>query len=623
MHDFAPHSFASPGKGDKNMSQTLKPKSPTRGQRHSAAWGKRLTMLMVLLVAEAAFAQNWDGDGRPVGKFAPDLAPTLTRAHQGRTANETVKVIVQYKQIPQAEQEGRMQRLGGRLNHRLGMVKGIALTIPSSALPALEADPEVLSVSIDHPMKGLDDVTDAATNVSAAWNAGFNGTGVGVAVIDSGINDSHQDLWNASETHTRVVYRQDFTGTPNSNLFGAKYDTYGHGTHVAGIIGGNGYLSGGSYTGVAPNVNLIDLRALDMNGAGTDSNVIAAIEEAITLKNTYNIRVINLSLGRGIFSSYTQDPLCQAVEAAWKAGIVVVVAAGNYGRVSISGSNGFGTITAPGNDPYVLTVGAMKSNGSSAQSAETLASYSSKGPTTYDHVVKPDLVAPGNDIVSLAAPGATLETVYPSELVTGSDGRNHYFTLSGTSMATPVVAGAVALLLQQNSALTPDQVKARLMKTTYKVFPTSTVAWVPHLSQNYTDFYDLLSVGSGLLNMQSAVSNTDLTPATVGAALSPSLVYKPSNNTVSLVYGNGSVAAGSVVWGSSVVWGTSVVWGSNVSGSSVVWGSSLPWNSNALSAFSVVWGSSTGTGTQATSVVWGASVLNTNGAFSDAGDDEQ
>jgi serine protease AprX len=271
----------------------------------------------------------------------------------------------------------------------------------------------------------------------------------------------------------------------------------------------------------------------------------------------------------------------------------------------------------------VLTVGAMKSNGSSTQSAETLASYSSKGPTTYDHVVKPDLVAPGNAVVSLEAPGATLETAYPGELVAGNDGKNHYFTLSGTSMATPVVAGAVALLLQQNSALTPDQVKARLMKTTYKVFPTSTVAWVPHLSQNYTDFYDLLSVGSGLLDMQSAVSNTDLTPATVGAALSPSLVYKPSSGIVSLVYGNSSVAAGSVVWGSSVVWGTSVVWGANVSGSSVVWGSSLPWNSNALSAFSVVWGSSTGTGTQATSVVWGASVLNTNGAFSDAGDDEQ
>ena len=281
-------------------------------------------------------------------------------------------------------------------------------------------------MSVDHPMKGLDDITDVATGVTAAWNAGYNGTGIGVAVIDSGINDSHPDLWDSTQSHSRVVYHQDFTGTATSNSSGAQYDLYGHGTHVAGIIGGNGYLSGGNYSGVAPGVNLVDLRALDLNGAGTDSTVIAAIQQAIALQNTYNIQVINLSLGRGIFVSYTQDPLCQAVESAWKAGIVVVVAAGNYGRLSVNGSNGFGTITAPGNDPFVLTVGAMKSNGSSSPAAETKASYSSKGPTTYDHVVKPDIMAPGNDIVSLAAPGATLEANYPRELVTGSDGNNDY-----------------------------------------------------------------------------------------------------------------------------------------------------------------------------------------------------
>ena len=131
---------------------------------------------------------------------------------------------------------------------------------------------------------------------------------------------------------SRVVYHQDFTGTATSNSSGARYDLYGHGTHVAGIIAGNGSLSGGEYAGVAPGATLIDLRALDANGAGTDSTVIAAIQQAIALKNTYNIRVINLSLGRGIPVSYTQDPLCQAVEAAWNNGIVVVVAAGNYGR---------------------------------------------------------------------------------------------------------------------------------------------------------------------------------------------------------------------------------------------------------------------------------------------------
>ena len=501
------------------MSQTPKPKSPSRGERHSAAWGKRWSAILLLLLAETAFAQG----GKAVGKFAPDLAPIAARANHGAKATEMVKVIVQYKQIPQAAEEGRAQRLGGRLNHRLHSVKGIALTIPVNALPALEADPEVLSVSVDHPMKGLDDVSDVATGVPSAWSAGYNGAGIGVAVIDSGINDSHPDLKDSTESHSRVVYRQDFTGTANSNSSGAMYDLYGHGTHVAGIIGGNGYLSGGNYSGVAPGVNLLDLRALDLNGAGTDSTVIAAIDEAITLKSAYNIRVINLSLGRGIFFSYTQDPLCQAVESAWKAGIVVVVAAGNYGRVSVNGSNGFGTITAPGNDPYRDYRGSDEEQRISSPAAETLASFSSKGPTTYDHVVKPDLVAPGNDIVSLSAPGATLEAAYPSELVNGNDGNNDYFTLSGTSMATPVVAGSVALLLQQNSALTPDQVKARLMKTTYRAISNSTSAYVPHLLQTFTEFYDLLSVGSGLLDMQTALTNTDLAPGTVGAALSPSV----------------------------------------------------------------------------------------------------
>ncbi len=612
------------------MRGTQKPKKTGRDERHSAAWGKRLAIVLALTTGMAV-GQSWNNlASNETGKFSsrmsPELSGFLSKAKQGLGQGQTVRVIVQYRQVPTAAHYATMQNRGGRLHNKLHMIKGAAFTVPVSALPALEADPEIASVTIDHPMNVMDDLTNGATGVSSVWNSGFTGAGVGVAVIDSGINDSHPDL-HGSNGASRVVYHQDFTGTATTNSNGAKYDLYGHGTHVAGIIGGNGSLSGGQYEGVAPGVNLIDLRALDANGAGTDSTVIAAIQAAISLQNTYNIRVINLSLGRGIPTSYTQDPLCQAVEAAWKSGIVVVVAAGNYGRLSVNGSNGFGTITAPGNDPYVLTVGATKANGSASPAAETLASYSSKGPTTYDHVVKPDLVAPGNDVVSLVAPGATLEAAYPSEAVHGSDGKNDYFTLSGTSMATPAVAGAVAVLLQEQSALTPDQVKARLMKTATKMNSafnlSSTSAYVPHLLQTFLSTYDLFSVGSGLLNVQSAVANTDLAPATTGAALSPTAVYNSQNGTISLVYGNSSLSPNSVVWGSSVVWGTSVVWGSSlVNGTSVVWGSSLPWNSNALSAFSVVWGSSTGTAS-ATSVVWGASVSNANSAFTDAGDDEQ
>src|SRR5215471_14374531 len=192
----------------------------------------------------------------------------------------------------------------------------------------------------------------------------------------------------------------------------------------------------------------------DKRARGTDSSVINAINQAISLKNQYNIRVMNLSLGRPVYESYTLDPLCQAVEAAWKAGIVVVVAAGNDGRTNYSAYNGYGSITAPGTDPYVITVGAMNTKATPDRSDDVMTSYSSKGPTAIDHIVKPDLVAPGNRIVSLQAPGSYLATHYPALAIqspgvcvlggctSGKSGQ--YLRLSGTSMATPVVAGAAA-----------------------------------------------------------------------------------------------------------------------------------------------------------------------------------
>ena len=314
-------------------------KPPGRGERHSAAWGKRLGIVL-LLITGMALGQNSSNQTGNHGRIASELSGLLSKAHQGTAQGQTVNVIVQYRQVPKASHYATMRGRGGKLHAKLHMIKSAAFTIPVSALAALEADPEVVSVSIDHPMNVMDDLTNDATGVASAWNAGYNGAGVGVAVIDSGINDSHPDLQNANGT-SRVVYHQDFTGTPTTNANGAQYDLYGHGTHVAGIIAGNGSLSGGEYAGVAPGVDLIDLRALDANGAGTDSTVIAAIQQAIALQNTYNIRVINLSLGRGIPVSYTQDPLCQAVEAAWNSGILVVVAAGNYGRLSVDGSNGY------------------------------------------------------------------------------------------------------------------------------------------------------------------------------------------------------------------------------------------------------------------------------------------
>ena len=242
------------------------------------------------------------------------------------------------------------------------------------------------------------------------------------------------------------------------------------------------------------------------NGQGSDSTVIAAINRAIQLQGTYNIRVLNISLGRPVYESFTVDPLCQAVEAAYKAGIVVAVAAGNSGRNNTYGNNGYATIDAPGNDPYVITVGAMKAEGTMARD-HVIASYSSKGPTLFDHIVKPDLVAPGNRVTSGIATGSTLAKTYPGNNIAKSAyssspiGATQYFQLSGTSMATPVVSGLAALMLQQNASLTPDLIKARMMQTASKNFPVTSVAVDPATGISYTSQYDIFTIGAGYLNV--------------------------------------------------------------------------------------------------------------------------
>jgi len=593
------------------MRRTLKPPKTSRNERHSAAWGKRVALMLVLALGVAQGQRSNTIRTQKVSRMSPEVQQEFNR--WGVHSNRQIGVIVQYKQTPQSASLLRAQGMGALLSHHLGMINGRAFHVPASKLADLANDPDVAFVSLDHPVKAFDDYTDTTINASSFWNLGYDGTGIGVAVIDSGVNDSHSDLGNGA--YSRVLYHQDFTGTTAYLNHKKIWDLYGHGTHVAGIIGANGGKSNGRYSGLAPNVNLIDLRVLDANGSGSDSMVIAAIQQAIALKNTYNIRVINLSLGRGIATGYAQDPLCQAVESAWNAGIVVVVAAGNFGRISVSGSNGYGAVAAPGNDPLVLTVGAMKAMGTYSRTDDQIASYSSKGPTTFDHVVKPDIVAPGNTVVSTNSKGSTLEGEFPANDVAGNSSSQDYFILSGTSMATPAVAGGVALMLEKDPTLTPDQVKARLMKTATKSFPVSTTATDPTTGQTFTSYYDLFTVGAGYVDLGAALASTDKAPATIGSALSPTAVFNSSDGTVSLTNGNSTIDPSSVVWGTSVVWGSSVVWGANVSGSSVVWGTSVVWGASANNGFSVVWGASSDS---ASSVVWGTSLLDANGAFNAA-----
>jgi len=358
----------------------------------TTTWGARLALLALVALLAAALSL---ADGKK-HKLSKDLD-----ALKGSNSGPTVDVIIQFNQAPTDVHHQKVHSKGGVLKSKMDLIKGAHYSVPVGSLDALADDPDVAYISPNRPLSGTSTLDYGAESVNApvAWQQGLDGTGVGVAVIDSGVTAVGDLYWwiPANQTYgSRVVYSQNFVpGATDAS------DQYGHGTHVAGIIAGAGWFSTGSnfthtFKGIAPNANIINLRVLDQNGVGTDSSVIAAIQTAISLKSTYNIRVINLSLGRQVYESYTLDPLCQAVEAAWNSGIVVLAAAGNQGRNNSGGTEGYGTIAAPGNDPYVITVGAMKTANTPTRVDDTIASYSSKGPTAFDHVAKPDIVAPGN-----------------------------------------------------------------------------------------------------------------------------------------------------------------------------------------------------------------------------------
>ena len=249
------------------------------------------------------------------------------------------------------------------------------------------------------------------------------------------------------------------------------YDDYGHGTHVAGIIAGNGMDSSGARSGIAPNARLIVLKALDGTGTGRISDVIAAMDYVLVNRAALNIRVVNLSVATGVYESYDDDPLTRAAQRLVRAGVVVVAASGNYGH-DPQGRIMYGGVTAPGNAPWVLTVGASSHMGTTDRSDDRIAGFSSRGPTAIDLAAKPDLVAPGVGIESLSDPSSAFYTTQSPYLLEGTVPTTYlpYLSQSGTSMAAPVVSGTVALMLQANPSLTPNQVKA-ILQYTAEIYP--------------------------------------------------------------------------------------------------------------------------------------------------------
>jgi serine protease AprX len=376
-----------------------------------------------------------------------------------------------------------LRRLGGVRGRSLSIINGTVVTLPNPAIAALASHPRVKYLSPDRAVHGVMERTGATVGATAArQDFGYDGAGIGVAVLDSGA-EWHDDL-SAGGGPQRVVYFVDYvTGRKN------PYDDHGHGTHVAGIIAGNGFDSAGARSGIAPAASLVVMKVLDRTGRGRVSDVIAALDHAVALRSTYNIRVVNLCLAAAVLESYDLDPLTIAARRAVEAGLVVVAAAGNRGE-GATGRVQYAGITAPANAPWVVTVGATSHAGTIDRADDSIARFSSRGPTAVDYLAKPDIVAPGVGIESLSAPGSRLYNSLSSFLLPGTVPSSFlpYLSLTGTSMAAPVVTGTVALMLQANPFLTPNAVKAILQYT----------------AQN-SPVYNTLTEGSGLLNARGAV----------------------------------------------------------------------------------------------------------------------
>jgi serine protease AprX len=384
--------------------------------------------------------------------FVPGLA---------HAASSDATHIVQLRaDVSLAQGRTAVRAAGGEVTGELSIIRGLAVQLSPGARRRLAHDPSIAAIGINAAIRSQVDRPDAnlAANYPGsvfapqAWRTA-TGTGVGVAVIDTGIDGTLPDFSDASGA-SRVV--ASVVTNPDART---PRDTYGHGTHVAGIIAGDGRQRAfddpvrGRYVGIAPDANLIAIKASDDAGRGTILDAIYGLQFAVDHKDLYNIRVVNLSLSSTVAQSYRTDPLDAAVESAYFHGILVVAAAGNRGAADDA------TDYSPGNDPFALSVGAVDDHGTTERGDDTVTDWSSTG-STQDGIMKPELAAPGAHIVSTLAHGSAFAELCPTCIVDDS-----YMRLGGTSMAAPVAAGTAALLFQLHPEWTPDQVKSTLIET--------------------------------------------------------------------------------------------------------------------------------------------------------------
>ncbi|HZB47341.1 MAG TPA: S8 family serine peptidase [Pyrinomonadaceae bacterium] len=452
----------------------------------------------------------------PSDKISPDL-----RESARRNGGERVTVIVQPKGEWGDEQEGTVRAHGGRVKHKFENMDERVVEVPAGAVEALAARDDVAYVSPERETAATGHLVSTTGGLmqNPLAKGTLDGTGVGIAVMDSGVFAGHMTFMSGKTS--RVVKSVDFTGE------GRTDDPYGHGTHVASAAASNASVTRMQngfpvdYAGRAANAKIINLRVLNSQGKGTLSGLLQAVDWVIANRTAYNIKVVNMSLGMAAVDSFRNDPACKAVRRLVDAGVVVVVAAGNNGKDD-AGQKVYGQVHSPGNEPSAITVGASNTYGTDIRSDDTVATYSSRGPTRsywtdvsgtryYDHIIKPDLVAPGNKIISAQATGNKLITEYPQMdpgVNVGFSTNSRLMYMSGTSVAAPVVAGAAALMLQMQPKLTPNLVRMILMYT----------------AQQLRGF-NAFEQGAGQLNSRAAIDlaklvRTDLTASTpLGAPL--------------------------------------------------------------------------------------------------------
>ncbi len=409
-------------------------------KHRSYVWLMLAALLLALaaLLPTAASAETGERDDvHPAVDVFAELFP-----------GEKIPVIVQWDDPALAEW---VEEHGGTVVREFNLVGAFQAEMPAEAVRTLDFSDRADWISLDAPLmtsgRGGDEVDATrletvypfAANSVPAWRDGITGDDVTVAVIDSGINRG-------------ADFRGRLAGTRNFSEEKSAKDRGGHGTWVAGIIAGNDPK--GRYVGIAPGADLLSVKVAGRDGSAHVSDVIDALQWVVENKDRHDIRVVNISMNSAIADSYLRDPLSAAVEQAWFQGIVVVVSAGNLGTQQFAADH------APANDPYVITVGAFDDGGTADRSDDSLADWSSRG-ITVDGYAKPEVAAPGVGVVSTSGG----ETTYLAQEMPDSIVDRSYQRFSGTSASAAVVSGTVALMLEEDPSLTPDEVKFRLMAT--------------------------------------------------------------------------------------------------------------------------------------------------------------